>query len=237
MSVQTNRLDQPIGAALPDWTPRPRPPRSAMQGRFCRVEPFDLARHAGDLHAAFAQDREGAIWTYLGYGPFGDEAVFRDFAAATCCGDDPLFHVIVDGVSGRALGVASFLRIDPANGVIEIGHINFAPALQQTAMATEAMYLMMRRVFDELGYRRYEWKCDALNAGSMRAARRLGFTYEGTFRQAVIYKGRNRDTAWFSITDREWPALKAAFEAWLAPENFDAEGRQRRSLQEMRAGG
>ncbi|WP_425089885.1 GNAT family N-acetyltransferase [Stappia sp.] len=235
MSVSTNHLGQPIGFPLPDWSPRPHPPRTAMEGRVCRVEPFDLTRHAGDLHAAYSQDREGRVWTYMGYGPFADEAAYRRFAEATCCGDDPLFHAVVDSVSGRALGVASFLRIDPANGVLEVGHINFAPALQKSALASEAMYLMMRRVFDELGYRRYEWKCDALNAGSMRAARRLGFTYEGTFRQAMIYKGRNRDTAWFSVTDAEWPTLKRAFEAWLAPANFDADGRQRRSLEELRA--
>ena len=145
-------------------------------------------------------------------------------------GADPLFHAIIDNQSGKAVGVAAFLRIDPANGVMEVGHINYSPRLQRTVMATEAMALMMRRVFDELGYRRYEWKCDSLNAPSRAAAKRLGFGYEGTFRQAIVYKGRNRDSAWFSITDREWPILRTEYDRWLAPDNFDAEGRQRSRL-------
>ena len=148
----------------------------------------------------------------------------------TCLDDDPLFHAVVDRANGRATGVASYLRIEERAGVIEVGHINYAPPLQRTPASTEAMYLMMRRVFDELGYRRYEWKCDALNAPSRAAARRLGFRFEGIFRQATVYKGRNRDTAWFSVLDSEWPALKAAFERWLSPENFDEDGRQRQSL-------
>lgn len=236
MTQRVNALGQPIGPAVPDWTPRPRPEKTALIGRTCRLEPFDAARHVGDLHAAYAADAEARNWTYLPYGPFASEAAFRDFAEATFTGEDPLFHVVVDQESGRALGVASFLRIDPANGVIEVGHINFAPALQRTVMASEAMYLMMARVFDELGYRRYEWKCDALNAPSRAAAERLGFVYEGTFRQATIYRGRNRDTAWYSIIDTEWPALRRAFERWLDPANFDGEGRQRRSLAVLRAG-
>jgi RimJ/RimL family protein N-acetyltransferase len=147
-------------------------------------------------------------------------------------GDDPLFHTIVDNQTGKAVGVATFMRIDRANGVIEVGNINYSPLLQRTPAATEAMFLMMRRVFDELGYRRYEWKCDSLNAPSRAAALRLGFQFEGIFRQAVVYKGRNRDTAWFSIIDREWPALRGAYEQWLEAANFDTEGRQRRKLTE-----
>ncbi len=147
--------------------------------------------------------------------------------------DDPLFHTIVDLATGKAVGVATFMRIDRAHGVIEVGNINYSPLLQRTPAATEAMFLMMRRVFDELGYRRYEWKCDSLNAPSRAAALRLGFQFEGIFRQAVVYKGRNRDTAWFSMIDSEWPALKRAYEQWLAPENFDAEGRQPRKLAEF----
>ncbi len=149
-------------------------------------------------------------------------------------GDDPLRHAVIERRSGRAVGVASLMRIDHVAGVIEVGGINYAPPLQRTPAATEAMYLMMRRVFDELGYRRYEWKCDALNAPSRAAALRLGFRYEGTFRQATVYKGRNRDTCWFSILDNEWAALKHAFERWLAPDNFDAAGQQRRSLSSFR---
>jgi RimJ/RimL family protein N-acetyltransferase len=176
------------------------------------------------------------MWTYLAYGPFADHGAYNAWLAGAAESDDPLFHAIVDGRSGRALGVASFLRIEPAVGVIEVGHIAYAPALQRTPAATEAMYLMMRRVFDELGYRRYEWKCDALNEPSRRAALRLGFTFEGIFRQATLYKGRNRDTAWYSVVDKEWPERKAAFEAWLEPGNFDAEGRQRTRLSPACAG-
>jgi RimJ/RimL family protein N-acetyltransferase len=227
--TRTNELGQPIGEPVPGWTARRHPPDSPIEGRFCRVERLDPARHAADLHAANAADREGRMWTYMAYGPFPDEAAYRAWAEKMAPGQDPLFHAVLDP-SGRAVGVASYLRIEPAVGVIEVGHIALSPALQRTPAATEAMYLMMRRVFAELGYRRYEWKCDALNAPSRAAAERLGFRYEGTFRQATLYKGRNRDTAWFSITDKEWPERQAAFEAWLDPANFDADGRQRRPL-------
>lgn len=229
----TNSLGQPIGLALPGWTARPRPPRAPIEGRYCRLEPIDVARHAAQLHRANMADRENRIWTYLAYGPFPEFEAYRAWMAASCLGDDPLFHAVVERKSGEALGVASYLRIDPAHGVIEVGHINYAPALQRTPAATEAMFLMMRRVFDELGYRRYEWKCDALNAPSRGAAERLGFRFEGIFRQATIYKGRNRDTAWFSIVDGEWPALKRAYERWLDPANFDAQGRQRERLADL----
>lgn len=230
MTNHRNALGQPIGFSLPGWSARPRPPRQAMAGRYCRVEPIDPDAHAEALHRANARDAEGRIWTYLGYGPFASLGDYRAWMEQACLGDDPLFHAIVDGKSGDAVGVASYLRIDPPMGVIEVGHINYSPALQHTRAATEAMYLMMRRVFDELGYRRYEWKCDALNAPSRAAAERLGFTYEGIFRQAMIYKGRNRDTAWYSIVDGEWPRLRDAFEAWLDPANFDGEGKQRARL-------
>ncbi|MDP5347459.1 MAG: GNAT family N-acetyltransferase, partial [Paracoccaceae bacterium] len=180
------------------------------------------------LYAAYAADAEGRIWTYLPKGPFADLAAYWAWVDETCLTDDPMFHTIL--VEGQPLGVASLMRIDPAHGVIEVGHINFAPALSRTRAATEAMFLMMSRAFDELGYRRYEWKCDALNAPSRSAALRLGFTYEGTFRQATTYKGRNRDTAWFAITDGDWPRLKAGFQAWLDPANFDENGRQRTRL-------
>ncbi|MPZ10202.1 MAG: GNAT family N-acetyltransferase [Kiloniellaceae bacterium] len=232
-----NDLGQPVGEEIPDWLPREAPPRTPMAGRLCRVEPLDPAAHAEDLFAAYGEDREGRNWTYMGYGPFASLGAFRDWMEKSCLGADPLFHAVVDSKSGKALGVASYLRIDQAMGVIEVGHIHLSPALQGTAMATEAMALMMARVFDELGYRRYEWKCNALNLASRRAALRLGFSFEGIFRQAMIVKGRNRDTAWFSILDKEWPEAKAAFEAWLAPVNFDAEGRQKRGLAEIRAAG
>jgi RimJ/RimL family protein N-acetyltransferase len=223
----------PTGRPLPGWTARPLPPRTAMQGRFCRVEPLDPARHAADLYAANALDGEARNWTYLGVGPFATMEAYRAWLDKVAAGADPLFHTIVDADTGKAVGVAAYMRIDAANGVIEVGNINYSPLLQRTPAATEAMFLMLRRVFDELGYRRYEWKCDSLNAPSRAAALRLGFQYEGLFRQAVVTKGRNRDTAWFSIIDGEWPALKRAYEDWLAPANFDATGRQRRSLAEL----
>ena len=234
MIDRRNEFGQAIGPDVPGWTARELPPRSVMQGRTCRLEPYE-PRHAAGLFAAYREDADGRNWTYLGYGPAATEAEFQKFADATFTTKDPLFHVVVDEASGRELGIASYLRIDPANGVIEVGHINFSPLMQGSVQSTEAMYLMMRRVFDELGYRRYEWKCDALNGPSRRAAGRLGFSYEGTFRQAVVYKGRNRDTAWFSILDSEWPHLRAAFEAWLAPENFDLQGRQIQRLEEIRS--
>jgi len=230
MAPRRNHLGQPIGEPVPHWQPVSRPPRSVLEGRLCRIEPLDPARHAADLFAAYVEDAEDRIWTYLPYGPFATPAAFEAWMAASCVGDDPLFHAVVERASGRALGVASYLRIDPTVGVIEVGHINYAPRLQRTPAATEAMFLMMRRVFAELGYRRYEWKCDALNASSRRAAVRLGFRFEGVFRQATIYKGRNRDTAWYAIIDKDWPALERAYTAWLEPENFDAAGRQRLRL-------
>jgi RimJ/RimL family protein N-acetyltransferase len=227
-----NALGQPVGAPLPDWKPRPRPPRTSMEGRFCRVEPLDPDRHGADLYAANSLDKDGRNFTYLSGGPFATREAYFEWLNGFCRGDDPLFHAIVDLAGGKPVGVASFMRIDPANGVIEVGHINYSPLLQRKPAATEAMVLMMRRAF-ELGYRRYEWKCDALNAPSRAAAQRLGFSYEGLFRQAIVYKGRTRDTAWYSIIDGQWPALRAAFERWLDPSNFDAQGNQRVSLSSL----
>jgi RimJ/RimL family protein N-acetyltransferase len=206
-----------------------------MQGRYVRLASINVAAHAQDLFEAFAADSENRIWTYLPYGPFASVDDCRTWIETTCLGEDPLFHAIIDGDTGRAVGVASYLRIEPAVGVIEVGHINYAPVLQKTRGATEAMFLMMQRVFSELGYRRYEWKCDALNAGSCAAAARLGFTYEGQFRQATMYKGRNRDTNWYAILDTEWPALERAYEAWLEPSNFDERGVQKTSLANLMA--
>jgi len=232
----TARLDQfgqPVGEPLPDWTARPRPARTVMEGRLARVEPLEPARHEAQLFTAYAEDPEGRLWTYMPQGPFPGRAAFTTWLAERAIIDDPLMFAIVDKRIPQALGVATFMRIDPPAGVIEVGGIAFAPRLQKSPVATEAMYLMMRRAFDELGYRRYEWKCDSLNAPSRAAARRLGFRYEGTFRQATVYKGRNRDTAWFSITDGEWPAVRAALEHWLDPANFDAQGNQRLRLSQL----
>jgi RimJ/RimL family protein N-acetyltransferase len=234
--TQRTPYGQPIGFPVPGWTPRPRPPRRAIAGRFCRLEPLDPARHGPDLYAANADD-DGRMWTYLPVGPFDGEAPYRAWLDAVAGGDDPLFHAVVDVAGGRAVGLASYLRIDPPNGAIEIGHLQFSPRLQRTPAATEATFLLIRRAFDELGYRRLEWKCDSCNAPSRAAAERLGFRFEGLFRQAVVYKGRNRDTAWFSIVDAEWPAVRAACERWLDASNFDPAGRQRTRLADLRAPG
>jgi RimJ/RimL family protein N-acetyltransferase len=227
--MRTNEHGEPIGDPVPGWAPRPAPPRTPMVGRFCRVEPVDVERHAAELYEANADDASGRNWTYLSTDRPPDLPAYRTWMAGFT-GADPMLHAIVDARSGKASGVAAYLRVDPTHGVIEVGHINYAPRLQRTPVATEAMFLMMRRVFDELGYRRYEWKCDALNAPSRAAALRLGFRYEGLFRQALVYKGRNRDTAWYSIVDHEWPAVKARFGRWLDPGNFDDQGRQRTRL-------
>jgi RimJ/RimL family protein N-acetyltransferase len=233
VTERSNPFGDPIGFAVPDWYERPQPPRTAMIGRYGRVEPLDIERHAADLHDANRDDPDGRNWTYLTYDGFDDLASYRAWLASMTGSDDPLFHAIVDGSTDKAIGVAAYLRIDPAMGAIEVGHLNFSPRLQRTRLATEAMFLMMRRAFDELGYRRYEWKCDSLNAPSRRAAERFGFRFEGVFRQAIVYKGRNRDTAWFSILDCEWPAVRAAYEQWLAPSNFDARGQQRERLSDL----
>ena len=232
METHTNDLGQPIDHPVPGWKAPIAPPREPLRGRYCIVEPLDPARHTADLHAANAIDREGRNWTYLPYGPFETEAGYRVWVEQAAAGSDPLFQAVIDLATGKAVGVASFMRLDLPHGGIEVGGINYSPLLQRKPAATEAMYLMMKRVFD-LGYRRYEWKCDSLNAPSRAAARRLGFSYEGLFRQAWLYKGRNRDTKWFSILDSEWPALREAFERWLAPENFDTAGRQRVSLSSL----
>jgi RimJ/RimL family protein N-acetyltransferase len=219
--IARNEFGQPIGAPVVGWTARERPPRSAMHGRWCRVEPYDVARHGAELEAVYAEAGDARDWTYLAANrvPIPPDG-----------GADPMHHTIVDLATGHAVGTAALMRIDPANGVIEVGWVTYSQRLQRTAMATEAMYLLMRRVFDELGYRRFEWKCDSLNARSRAAALRYGFQFEGIFRQAVVYKGRNRDTAWYSIINSEWPAIRGAYERWLAPDNFDSNGRQLRPL-------
>jgi RimJ/RimL family protein N-acetyltransferase len=226
-----NALGQPIGAALAGWTPPPLPPREPIEGCYVRLEPID-GRFAADLHAANLNDTDGRGWTYLPYGPFASEADYRQWMASTCFGADPMFHAIVDRPGLRAVGVAAYMRIAPQSGAIEVGHVHFSPLLQRARGATEAMYLMMQRAF-ALGYRRYEWKCDALNAPSRAAAERLGFSFEGIFRQATVYKGRNRDTAWYAMIDSDWPALARAFETWLDPANFDETGRQRSRLSDL----
>lgn len=222
-----NELGQAIGFPV-TWQAKPTPTFPVLVGQYCRLEPLS-SQHAADLYTAFNADQENRIWTYLPYGPFIDFASFNTWLEKNLSSTDPFFYSILD-LEAKALGLASYLRIDPNNGVIEVGHINFSPALQKTRAATETMYLMMRYAFEGLGYRRYEWKCDALNQPSRQAAERLGFQFEGIFRQATVYKNRNRDTAWYAILDKEWPALKQKFEAWLEPSNFDASGKQLKPL-------
>ncbi len=202
-----------------------------MVGRLCHLDPVDPPKHATELFDAFSLDSDGRNWTYLPYGPFANFESFREWLVSFCLGDDPLFFSIVAESTGKASGVASLVRIEP-RGSIEVGHIHLSPLLQGKAAATEAMYLMMKRAF-ELGYRRYEWKCDALNAPSRAAAQRLGFSFEGIFRQAVVYKDRNRDTAWFAMTDTDWPAIREALESWLDPANFERDGRQKTRLSHL----
>jgi RimJ/RimL family protein N-acetyltransferase len=230
--TRLNEFAQPIGEAADDWQPAVAPVRSPMEGVYCRLEPAVTARHAAALWEAQSLDRDGRNWTYLPYGPFEDCEAYVEWMDETCCGLDPLFFAIAPREAGGALGLASYLNVVPSMGTIEIGHLYFSPALQRTRAATEAIYLMVRNAFD-LGFRRLEWKCDSLNGPSRAAAERFGFIYEGTFRQHYVVKGRNRDSSWLSILDREWPSLRAAFEQWLDPANFDAAGRQRTSLSEL----
>ncbi len=214
-----------------DQAPRPAkgpPERAPIEGRSLRLEPIDPARHLTDLFAAFSDDP--ALWTYMPYGPFEEPAQMEEWLEGCAQSDDPLFMALVETADGRAAGMASFLNIRPEHGVIELGHIWFSQRLRRRRPATEAIFLMLSAAFDDLGYRRVAWKCDAANAASRRAALRFGFVYEGIFRQHLIVKGRNRDTAWFAILDRDWPALRSDFEAWLDPANFDDSGQQRRSL-------
>jgi RimJ/RimL family protein N-acetyltransferase len=224
-------MARPVGAPVEPLPSGRRPARVPLSGVEVRLEPVDAAAHADSLYRrSHARPEDAVLWTYLAYGPFADQGAFAAWLEERARSQDPLFFALVEQASGAAAGMASYLNVVPANGSIEIGHIWFAPALQRTRAATEAIYLLARHAFEELGYRRLEWKCDALNHGSMRAARRFGFSYEGTFRQHMIVKGRNRDTAWFALLDRDWPAQRAAFERWLAPENFDEGGRQRVAL-------
>jgi RimJ/RimL family protein N-acetyltransferase len=232
MEPTRNHLGQFIGFSLPNWVPPSVPRRESMEGRFCRLEPLDPDRHAAALFEADAAEADGRSWTYLAYGPFSDLPSYRAWLDASCLGDDPLFFAVIATADGRPAGLVSFLRIAPAAGSIEVGHIHYSQRLQRSAAATEAMYLMMKKTF-ESGYRRYEWKCDALNGASRAAAQRLGLSFEGVFRQATVSKGRNRDTAWYAAIDAEWPALREAFLTWLAPNNFDGEGRQRARLSDL----
>jgi RimJ/RimL family protein N-acetyltransferase len=221
---------QPVGRAVQAGSAA-RPAVVVLQGRFGRIEKLDAVRHGDDLWRATKDD--ATLWTYLGYGPFADPHAFLAWLSKHAAREDPYAYAVIHAGSGRALGIATLMETRPEMRVIEVGHILYGPVLQRTPLATEAQYLLARYAFETLGYRRYEWKCNALNAPSRRAAERYGFIYEGIFRQHMIVKGRNRDTAWYSMLDSEWPARRRAFEAWLAPDNFSADGRQKISLADL----
>lgn len=225
MNSNTQRVGEPV-----DTTPAKRPQRTTLSGRYTEVVAVDAKLHGDDLYAAATMSGSETMWTYLSFGPWKERGSFDSWLAGYQTSTDPFAHVLIDKASGKALGMASYMRMEPNHRVIEIGSIWYSPALQRTRVATEAMYLLARNAFETLGYRRYEWKCNTFNEPSRRAALRLGFTYEGVFRQHMISRGRNRDTAWFSMLDGEWPQRKRAFERWLEPANFDAQGRQRSAL-------
>jgi RimJ/RimL family protein N-acetyltransferase len=215
---------------LARWTPRPRPERRVHEGRFVRLEPLDPARHGDDLHAASIAPGAEERFRWLFETPPESRAAFQPWLERVAASEDPLYFAVVDRATGRAVGRLTFMRVDTAHGVIETGSILFGPDLARTPGATEAIYLQARHAFDDLGYRRFEWKCNALNAPSRRAADRFGFAFEGIFRQHMVVKGESRDTAWFAMIDAEWPTRRTAFERWLDPANFDSDGRQRESL-------
>ncbi len=227
--LRRNEVGQPIGPDIGSWTPPGPPLATTLEGRWARLERLDVGRHLPDLWLQFSADEEGRMWTYLPFGPFADQAELTAAIARLDTERDLRFYAVVDRADDAALGLMAYLRIEPEAGSIEVGAVMFSPRLQRSRIATESLFLMADHVF-ELGYRRFEWKCDALNARSREAAERFGFTFEGIFRQATVYKGRSRDTAWFSVLDHEWPERRAGYRSWLAESNFDPAGRQRRPL-------
>lgn len=219
---------------LKNWQPRPRPERAALDGPYVRLEPLDAARHGDDLFEASSVADADGRFRYLGEYPPESRAAFQPWVEQAQASTDPLYFVVIDKASGKVAGRQTFMRIDAANGVAEIGHIYWGPLISRRPAATEAHFLFMRHIFDDLGYRRWEWKCNDKNEPSKRAAHRFGFTPEGVFRQVMVIKGENRDTAWFSIIDKEWPSLRQAYIDWLDPANFDADGNQKRRLEAFR---
>lgn len=231
--MPVNEFNQPIGYPVAGWQPRARPQRVTLTGPRCRLEPLNTA-HARALWRAFQMAPDARQWTWLPHPPPASEHAFHELINSAATQNDPLHFAVIDIARQQPVGRLALMRLDTANGCIEVGHVHFSPLLARTPLATEVHWLLMRYVFDTLGYRRYEWKCDSLNEPSRRAALRPGFRFEGVFRQAVVYKGRNRDTAWFSVIDREWPTLKRAFSLWLEPANFSADGQQHRRLEDCR---
>lgn len=220
---------------LSKWTPRPKPRTYAMEGRYVRLEKLDPDRHADDLFDASAQPDGDQRFRWLPNVPPTDRAVFRTWVEQSAASEDPLFFAVIDKATGKVAGRQTFMRMDPANGVAEIGHIYWGPLVSRKPAATEALFLFARHIFDDLGYRRFEWKCDNENLPSKRAARRFGFQPEGVFHQHLIIKDKNRDTAWFAMLDKDWAKLRPAYEAWLAPENFQTHRIQKKSLEECHA--
>ena len=233
MSSLQNDFGQPIGPPVPDWRPAKPPSPILLTGRFCSLERMDAAKHARTIYDIQKHD-DDSRWTYLGYGPFRDFTSYHCWMEEYAGFEDPFFFTVLEKASGQPIGVLSYLRITPIYGTIEIGGINFSGRMQRQPASTETIYLLIKHAFENLGYRRVEWKCDANHALSRRAALRYGFQFEGIFRQHLMYKGRNRDTAWFSIIDSEWPGIKESFEQWLAPDNFDEQGKQKATLSQLR---
>lgn len=230
MTIRMNQYHQPIGLALPDWRGAALPEGRPLAGQYCRLERVDVERHAAELYEAYADAPDGRDWTYLFAGPFDSFDSYRTYLEGVASLRDPMHYAIIDSGSGRAVGTLALMRIDASNGVMEVGSVTYSPRLKRTRAATEAIALLMQYAFQTLGYRRFEWKCDALNAPSRSAALRYGFTFEGIFRQAIVTRQRNRDTAWYSIIDSEYPSIGAAHERWLNAANFDEEGKQIETL-------
>lgn len=230
MTTRLNQFNQPVGADLPDWHGARQPGDISLEGRYCRLERINVERHAAALYEAYSDATDARDWTWLPAGPFETPEAYRAWLMNAEQQKDPLHYAVIDLASGKPVGTVALMRIDAANGVIEVGYVTYSPRMQRTRLSTEVMALFLHYVFDELGYRRFEWKCDALNAPSCAAATRFGFTFEGIFRQAIVTRGRNRDTAWYSIIDSEYPALRTAYDKWLSPSNFDDNGVQREKL-------
>lgn len=228
-----NEYDQPIGTALPEWRGAALPGNTPLVGRYCRLERVDVERHAVALYEAYRDAPDWRDWTYLLAGPFDTFEAYRTYLTGAAKLTDPMHHAVIDLASGKAVGTLALMRIDAPNGVIEVGSVTYSPRMQRTRLSTEAMSLLLKYVFEDLGYRRFEWKCDSLNAPSRAAALRYGFKFEGIFRQAIVTRQRNRDTAWYSIIDSEYRTLQAAYERWLDAGNFDEDGNQIEKLADL----
>ncbi len=227
---ELNEFNQPVDIEVCNWSGANFPQKNILSGNFARLEPLDIHKHAQALYQVLCVETPDESWTYLPYGPFASFSEYAEWLINKIAESDTLLYCIMEIKTQSPLGICGYLRINPPHGVIEVGHLHFSTALKRTPIATDAMYLMMEYAFEKLGYRRYEWKCHSLNAASRNAATRLGFTFEGIFRQCNVFKNRNRDTAWFSILDSEWPQLQTNFKRWLSEDNFDQEGKQKSSL-------